>query len=92
MPFSQMIYVGDGASDLPAFELLARQGGLSIGVFGPGGSASDWGRDHRTHAGQRVQNLAEANYAKNAELVQSPTLGMEAIAKLIALRRLGRNA
>lgn len=91
VPFNQMIYVGDGASDLPAFELLARQGGLSIGVFGPGGSASDWGRDRRMHAGQRVQNVAEANYAKGAELMKSLTLGVEAIAKLIALRRMGRD-
>jgi hypothetical protein len=91
VPFSQMIYVGDGASDLPAFELLSRQGGLSIGVFGPGGSASDWGRERHMHSGQRVQNVAEANYAEDAELMQSLRLGVEAIAKLIALRRLGRD-
>lgn len=90
VPFSQMIYVGDGASDVPAFELLARKGGLSIGVVGPGGSASDWGRDRQVHDGQQVQNVAEADYAEDAELMQSLTLAIEAIAKLVALRRLGR--
>jgi hypothetical protein len=68
VPFSTMIYVGDGASDVPAFELLARKGSLSIGVVGPGGPASDWG----------------------PPCPRRP-LAVEAIAKLVALRRLGRD-
>jgi hypothetical protein len=66
-------------------------GGLSIGVVGPGGSASDWGRDRHVHDGQQVQNVAQANYAEDAELMRSLTLAVEAIAKLVALRRLGRD-
>jgi hypothetical protein len=38
-----------------------------------------------------VQNVAEASYAEDAELMRSLTLAVEAIAKLVALRRLGRD-
>ena len=31
VPLDQMLYVGDGASDLPAFDLGQRQGGLAVG-------------------------------------------------------------
>lgn len=89
VPFDQMVYVGDGASDLPAFELIERRGGISIGVFGPDGSASGWSRGHEVRPGRRVQNLARADYREGAELLQSLCLAVESIAKLVALRRLG---
>ncbi|MFC0677422.1 hypothetical protein ACFFGH_06090 [Lysobacter korlensis] len=89
VPFDQMVYVGDGASDLPAFDLIGSRGGIAIGVFGPDGSASSWSKDKKMRAGRRVQNLARADYAEDAELSRSLCLAVEAIAKLIALRRLG---
>lgn len=91
VPFDQMIYIGDGASDLPAFDLIGSRGGIAIGVFGADGSASGWSKDKNVHAGRRVQNLAEADYDDDAELLRSLCLAVEAIAKLIALRRLGRD-
>jgi hypothetical protein len=87
VPFDQMIYVGDGASDLPAFGLVEDRGGIAIGVFGPGQSASGWSTHTNVHAGRRVQNLAEANYTEGAELLRSLCLAVESIAKLIALRK-----
>lgn len=89
VPFDQMVYVGDGASDLPAFELIEERGGISIGVFGPGGSASGWSREHAVRRGRRVQNLARADYREGAELLRSLCLAVESIAKLVELRRLG---
>ncbi|GHA69102.1 haloacid dehalogenase-like hydrolase [Cognatilysobacter bugurensis] len=89
VPFDQMVYVGDGASDLPAFDLVESRGGIAIGVFGPGESASGWSKGHDVHRGRRVHNLACADYREDAELMRSLCLAVESIAKLVALRRLG---
>jgi hypothetical protein len=42
------------------------------------------------HRDRQVQNLAEADYSDGAELLQSLCLSVESIAKLIALRKLGK--
>lgn len=89
VPLDQMIYVGDGASDLPAFDLMGDHGGLAIAVTKQGQTAQ-WGREHEVHADRRVQNLAEASYAEGSELLRSLCLATESIAKMIALRKLGK--
>ena len=90
VPFDQMIYVGDGASDLPAFDLMGREGGIAIGVYGPGKSASGWSTHKNIYPDRRVQNLAEANYNEDSELLHSLCLAVESIAKLVALRKLAK--
>lgn len=89
VPFDQMIYVGDGSSDLPAFDLIEDQGGIAIGVFGPEGDASSWSEAHEVHAQRRVENLAPADYSDGSELLQALVFSVESIAKLISVRRLG---
>lgn len=88
VPFDQMIYVGDGASDLPAFDLIGERGGIAIGIFGPGKSASGWSTHKKIYPDRRVQNLARADYREGSELMRSLCLAVESIAKLIALRKL----
>lgn len=67
IPFENMIYIGDGASDVPCFRLLKEQGGLSIAVYTPNkkGARSEAGkylRDGRIHC------VAPAVYNDGSEI------------------------
>lgn len=60
VPFSQMIYVADGFSDIPAFALLNDRGGRTFGVYpaAPGDRSLAEG----LHEQGRIQGLAEADF------------------------------
>jgi hypothetical protein len=53
--FENMIYIGDGATDVPAMKMLNYQGGTSIGVYPPNT------RGAKTKAQELLQNN-RANY------------------------------
>jgi len=90
IPFDQMIYVGDGGSDMPAFSLMESEGGLAIGVV-VADSIEEWRGYDDTHADRRVQNLAIADYSDGSELMQSLQHAVLSIAQKIALRQLGED-
>lgn len=90
VPFSQLIYVGDGDSDMPAFAYLKEHGGLAIGVF-QSDEVGGWEGYEEMHAGRQVQNLAPSDYREGSELMTSLKLAVESICKLIALRQQGQN-
>jgi phosphoserine phosphatase len=87
IPLSQMIYVGDGASDVPCFSVMNQQGGIGIGLYKQN-SSQEWSEQDKISIGQRVANIASPDYRENSELMQSLTLAVEGICKQIALRRL----
>lgn len=89
VPFGQIIYVGDGTSDLPCFKLLKQTGGIAIGVYEKG-TAADWSQEYQVSQSQRVTNLAPADYSEGSELMQSLTLAVENISKKVALLLLSR--
>jgi hypothetical protein len=89
LPLDQLIYVGDGSSDMPVFRLLNESGGLAIGVY-KSETPADWPAMKEMTAARRVQNLAPADYRADGELLRSLTLAVESVAKKLALRRLGR--
>ena len=35
MPFENIVFIGDGATDIPCFRLVKEQGGLSVAVYTP---------------------------------------------------------
>jgi len=86
LPLSQIIYVGDGTSDLPCFKLLNANGGTSIGVNKDG---SDWAKKHEVSKSQRVDNLVPADYSEGSEMMTSLCLAVESLCKRIQLRQLG---
>lgn len=87
VPLNQVIYVGDGASDVPCFTMMNEHQGVAIGVY-KGHTPEEWNREVKLTKGQRVVNLAPADYSDNSELMRSLTLAVESICKQIALKKL----
>jgi hypothetical protein len=87
VPLTQVIYIGDGASDIPCFSLMNQEQGTAIGLY-KDGKPTDWGRELRITQSQRVANLAPVDYSENSELMRSLTLAVESISKQISLQQL----
>jgi phosphoserine phosphatase len=67
IPIDNMIYIGDGFTDVPCFAVMNKQNGYSIGVYNPKSESSfkeiqKLDRDGRLHA------YTVANYQKDSEL------------------------
>ncbi|AFZ20329.1 HAD family hydrolase [Allocoleopsis franciscana] len=87
VPLRQVIYVGDGSSDIPCFSLMNEENGVAIGVY-KGSTVQEWNREVQLSTSQRVANLAEADYREDSELMRSLTLAVESMCKQIALLQL----
>lgn len=88
IPLTQVIYVGDGASDAPCFTVVNQNGGIGIGLYKEK-DAEKWSEQDKIDVNQRVDNIAPPDYSENSELMQSLILAVEGVCKQIALRRLG---
>ena len=85
VPFDQMVFVGDGYTDIPCFSLVRQAGGIAFGVWDPKH------RDKRSRAwgfieDGRVNNLNQARYDENAELYQWLEEAVISLAKRIAVK------
>lgn len=70
VPFSRMIFIGDGDTDIPSMKMVRLQGGTAIAVFSP----EEW-REPRTRtkiqrliAEDRVSYVAPADYTEGSQL------------------------
>ena len=74
--FSNMIYIGDGLTDVPCMKLVKQSGGHSIAIYHPG-------QHHKTlpllrH--ERVDWMFEADYREGSELDRTMKLLLEQLA------------
>lgn len=67
VPFENMIFVGDGSTDVPCFRLVKEQGGLSIAVFKPHTKGAREKADRYQKDG-RVHCVVPAIYTEGSEL------------------------
>lgn len=86
VPFDQMIFVGDGYTDVPCFSMLRRMNGIAIGVYDEE-SREKWGKAWGFIEDGRVSNLVPAKYSRKSALDNSLTMAIEAMANRIVLRQ-----
>jgi len=63
IPWSNLVYLADGATDVPAFEVVRRGGGLTIAIYDP-----DAGNIERNMIAGRTHLLAAADYREGSYL------------------------
>jgi hypothetical protein len=68
IPFKNMIFIGDGFTDIPCFSLLKSQGGMSFGVFRPGDEESARRALIKFLVPQRVIGMHAPRYDAESEL------------------------
>lgn len=78
VPFENMVFIGDGKSDIPCFSLVKEKGGLSIAVYKPRAKgareeASQHFKDGRVHC------VARADYSEGKKLDRIVKANIDAV-------------
>ena len=63
VPFSSMIYIADGPSDVPAFSILNQHGGHTFAIY-PKGDHKAWKQVDALRRDDRINMYAEADYSE----------------------------
>ena len=67
VPFESMVYIGDGATDIPCFRLLKGEGGFSVAVY-PRDDEAARRRVEALTEGGRVSLIAPADYSSGSPI------------------------
>jgi hypothetical protein len=87
VPFPNIVFIGDGETDIPCFRLVKDLGGHSIAVFKPH-SHSAKARSRKLLADGRVNFIAPADYSDKCQIDLTIKAVMEKIAANEHLRRI----
>ena len=85
IPFRNMIYIGDGLTDVPCMKLVKVNGGHSIAVYQDGGKE----KVNELLKAERVDFLSQADYSKDSEL---DLMVQDMMAKMVIADRLHRKS
>jgi hypothetical protein len=86
IPFPNMIYLGDGMTDVPSMALTKKSGGHSVAVYDPAGARGRATCVKLLNAG-RVDFVAEADFRRASRLSRRVQLLLDAIIADVAYRR-----
>lgn len=85
IPFENMIYIGDGLTDVPSMALIKKQNGHAVSVY-PRGSKKQKKVSNDLLAAKRVDFIAEADYTRNSILFKRICLLIDMISARIKYR------
>jgi hypothetical protein len=68
IPLKNMIYIGDGLTDIPCFSLVKKNGGTTFGVFDPKSEKKTEEALNKFLRGERVLGVFEPDYRKGKAL------------------------
>ncbi|HET9653317.1 MAG TPA: hypothetical protein VFP36_14040, partial [Usitatibacter sp.] len=86
IPFQNIVYVGDGMTDVPSMALSKKSGGHAVAVYDPRGAKGRATCVKLLDAG-RVDFIAEADYRRGSKLSRRVELLLDAIIANIAYNR-----
>lgn len=86
IPFSNMIYIGDGMTDVPSMALAKKNGGHTIAVYNPKKSRSVEICKSLLQA-NRVDFIAPANYTKTSRLAKRVVMLLDSMIAGIAYQK-----
>lgn len=66
IPYSNMIYIGDGLTDIPCMKIIKEYGGNSICLYEKGGASENKAKTIKREG--RVNFVAEADYSENSDI------------------------
>lgn len=66
IPYENIIYIGDSATDIPCMRLVESKGGYSIGVYDP--TSDNRKKVYELYNDKRISFYAPANYSARSEL------------------------
>src|SRR5262245_21460638 len=94
IPFSNMIYFGDGDTDVPSMAVMRKNGGYAVAVY-PGGSPNGRAKCVELYNAQRCDFLAPADYRESSDLYRRTCLLIDRMLADIRVQeerwRLGRS-
>lgn len=88
IPFKNMIYVGDGLTDVPCFSLVEKGGGVPFGVFQAGEESAKQAFQKFLEA-RRVRSVHHPDYRADAELGALLRAAVASTCANIAIRAAG---
>ena len=86
IPFQNIIYLGDGMTDVPSMTVTKKNGGHAVAVYDPSGEKGRATGVKLLEAG-RVDFVAEADYRPSSRLSKRVELLLDAIIADVAYRR-----
>lgn len=89
VPFENMVFVGDGETDIPCFRLVKEQGGHAIAVYKPSTKGAKGKAEKLVEEG-RVNFIAPAHYGEGSEMDSFVKGVIDKVAADAVLKQLGK--
>ena len=93
-PFENMIYIGDGDTDIPAFSLVKSRGGMSIGVYNNKEDKIKKAleRAQKMREGQRIDLFTPADFSLGGDLFKCIRIRCDQIARRYEAHAVDKNS